>query len=306
MQSSVIRIEVNDMTNNFPWNLGEDYICHYGKGHDDNPPGRGSGRYGWGTGTKNHKPRPKTLKSYIDNYVAERTKQFKNQYGYVPTDKFEEYKAESDRLIEECKQTEGYHQMEAHVKAKELYAEAEQHVDKITSDVSFFADSSRMQMFGLENKQKSIHSLERKIDKKMSEDGMTADEAAASIKDAVRFTTISPTKDFVDNYEWFKGLAEVSGYNESRCKNYFEAYNRGEVKHKSVQCNYKTPDGYEFEIQFHTPESQDVKTRKIPLYEEVRKKDIKPERAKQIEAQMAKMAEEIPNPVGIAKIKDHK
>jgi hypothetical protein len=25
-------------------------ILHYGKGHDDNPPGRGSGRYAWGTG----------------------------------------------------------------------------------------------------------------------------------------------------------------------------------------------------------------------------------------------------------------
>jgi hypothetical protein len=25
-------------------------IMHYGKGHDDNPPGRGSGRYAWGTG----------------------------------------------------------------------------------------------------------------------------------------------------------------------------------------------------------------------------------------------------------------
>jgi hypothetical protein len=25
-------------------------IVHFGKGHDDNPPGRGSGRYAWGTG----------------------------------------------------------------------------------------------------------------------------------------------------------------------------------------------------------------------------------------------------------------
>jgi hypothetical protein len=25
-------------------------LMHYGKGHDDNPPGRGSGRYAWGTG----------------------------------------------------------------------------------------------------------------------------------------------------------------------------------------------------------------------------------------------------------------
>lgn len=28
----------------------EDDILHFGKGHDDNPPGRGSGRYAWGTG----------------------------------------------------------------------------------------------------------------------------------------------------------------------------------------------------------------------------------------------------------------
>jgi hypothetical protein len=25
-------------------------LMHYGKGHDDNPPGRGSGRYAWGSG----------------------------------------------------------------------------------------------------------------------------------------------------------------------------------------------------------------------------------------------------------------
>jgi hypothetical protein len=29
---------------------------HYGKGHDDNPPGRGSGRWAWGSGdnTESH------------------------------------------------------------------------------------------------------------------------------------------------------------------------------------------------------------------------------------------------------------
>lgn len=31
------------------------YLMHYGKGHDDNPPGRGSGRYPWGSGEKNFK-----------------------------------------------------------------------------------------------------------------------------------------------------------------------------------------------------------------------------------------------------------
>ena len=38
------------MTNNYSSNL--DFIIHSGKGHDDNPPGRGSGRYPYGSGAK--------------------------------------------------------------------------------------------------------------------------------------------------------------------------------------------------------------------------------------------------------------
>ena len=38
------------MTNNYSSNL--DFIAHAGRGHDDNPPGRGSGRYAWGSGAK--------------------------------------------------------------------------------------------------------------------------------------------------------------------------------------------------------------------------------------------------------------
>ena len=30
------------------------YISHLGKAHDDNPPGRGSGRYAWGEGERMH------------------------------------------------------------------------------------------------------------------------------------------------------------------------------------------------------------------------------------------------------------
>lgn len=43
------------MDNNFEWNLGGDFIAHYGRGHDENTPGRGSGRYPWGSGAKNGK-----------------------------------------------------------------------------------------------------------------------------------------------------------------------------------------------------------------------------------------------------------
>jgi hypothetical protein len=47
-------------------------LMHYGKGHDDNPPGRGSGRYAWGStkaDTKIHEKNKKKLlknKDYIE------------------------------------------------------------------------------------------------------------------------------------------------------------------------------------------------------------------------------------------------
>lgn len=42
--------------NNYSWNICcDNFIAHYGKGHDENPPGRGSGRYPWGSGAKNGK-----------------------------------------------------------------------------------------------------------------------------------------------------------------------------------------------------------------------------------------------------------
>ena len=32
----------------------ENYLMHAGKAHDENPPGRGSGRYPWGSGNRKH------------------------------------------------------------------------------------------------------------------------------------------------------------------------------------------------------------------------------------------------------------
>lgn len=48
-----------------------DYLEHYGKGHDDNPPGRGSGRYAFGSGERpfQHDPARRKLASSSGNIV---------------------------------------------------------------------------------------------------------------------------------------------------------------------------------------------------------------------------------------------
>lgn len=47
----------------------DDYISHYGKAHDENPPGPGSGRYPWGSGNRKHQ-HEWDLKSRIEKYEA--------------------------------------------------------------------------------------------------------------------------------------------------------------------------------------------------------------------------------------------
>lgn len=44
-------------------------LLHVGKGHDDNPPGRGSGRYPYGSGSRPYQ-REKTRYSGVNNYIS--------------------------------------------------------------------------------------------------------------------------------------------------------------------------------------------------------------------------------------------
>lgn len=189
--------------------------------------------------------------------------------------------------------------------SKQVRKEAEQRIEKIESDVSEAARKSGSKLYGLDHKLKTEESIARKIDKNAKEKQISISQSANDLKDAIRFTTITSEKDFVDSYEKFKAQLERKGYTETRCKNYFELFNQGKVKHKSVQCNYSTDDGYEFEIQFHTPASQDAKIKKVPLYEERRSLNVNKKRADELEKQMEDLALKVKDPVGIERIKSH-
>lgn len=175
----------------------------------------------------------------------------------------------------------------------------------ITKDIKEAAKISNSKLYGLENRLKTVDSIQRKMNKKQIEDDKTEKESTKSIHDSVRYTTISDTKDFVSNYESFKKRMTDLGYVEIECKNYFDQFNKGLVKHKAVQSQFSDKDGFIFEVQFQTPESQKAKTEKIPLYEERRKVGINPDRAKKLEKEMEMLALKVPDPPGIEKIKSH-
>lgn len=176
---------------------------------------------------------------------------------------------------------------------------------KITKDVTSAAKATSGKMYGLEHRLKTEESIDRKINTDSKEKGIDLFEAASNLKDAVRYTLVSSDNDFVKNYNIFKKQLQNNNYEETRCKNYFDMYEKGLVKHKSVQSQFKDPSGYSFEVQFQTPSSQNAKDKKLPLYEEARSLGVTKERKLELEKMMVDLAEQVSTPKNIQRIKSH-
>lgn len=189
--------------------------------------------------------------------------------------------------------------------ADKVYDRASKNEPEITKDIVGSVSESGAKMYGLQYRLKQPTSIAGKIASDSKEDGVSFVESSRGIKDSVRYTAISNNEDFVKNYKSIKSNLESKGYEETRCKNFFVKYQNGEVQHKAVQCTYKSPKGFIFEVQFQTPESQAAKDLKVPLYEERRRRGVSDKRASELEAQMRNLAERVPYPNDISEIKSH-
>ena len=166
-------------------------------------------------------------------------------------------------------------------------------------------------MFGLDFRLKQPTSLGRKIATDVSTDiasfGGDVNKAAKEIKDTIRYTAIYDLDDFTEKYFATKRNLERLGYVELRCKNFYTQYAAGKSQQKAIQCVYfKKPNGIMFELQFHTVESQGVKEVNHPLYEEWRKDDTTIERKAVLDQRMKNLGAEVPDPVGVFDIPEHK
>lgn len=189
-----------------------------------------------------------------------------------------------------------------------IHKEASYNEGQTTFDLTQAVDKCGAKLHGLEHRLKTKKSIARKIDKIMKETGTkyVTPFGGRGISDALRYTVMSKDDDFVKNYETVKNYMQDHGYEETRCKNYWDDYRQGKVKHKAVQCNFKNnKTGYQFEVQFHTPSSQNAKDRKVPIYEKARKVGINPKTKERLEQQMVALAEEVNDPKDIYKIKSH-
>lgn len=189
--------------------------------------------------------------------------------------------------------------------ANEIFNRASKIEPKITNDVISAVSNSGCKMYGLEYRLKQPTSIAGKIASDAKEKNISYKETANGIKDSIRYTSVSDTKTFVKNYNAIKANLESKGYEEVRCKNYFESYRQGKVMHKAVQSVFKDRNGNVFELQFQTPSSQAAKELKLPLYEERRKAGINETRTKELESGMRYLANRVKDPKYIDSILSH-
>ena len=190
--------------------------------------------------------------------------------------------------------------------AENIYNEAAAHEPQITADVISSVEGVDGKMYGLKARLKQPTSMAGKIGQDSKEDNLTFTEAGDNIKDAVRYTAIVDEKNFTNNYNTIKSSLEDKGYKEVRCKNFYELYANGKSEQKAVQCIYEDPQGYKFELQFHTPTSQGAKELNHPLYEEQRAATTSNERKIELGKEMREIGSNVSDPPGVLTIQSHR
>ena len=189
---------------------------------------------------------------------------------------------------------------------QEAFEKAKEVEPQITNDICEVANSTGNKLYGLQFRLKQPTSIAAKIGSDAKDDGVSYEQAVKGLKDLVRYTTVSDDKNFTSNYKKMKKGLESKGYSEVACKNYFDMYNKGLVKHKSVQCTYQNKDGFKFEVQFQTVASQAAKELKLPIYEARRQAGLSDAQKKDLELQMESLAMQVRTPDDVEKILSHK
>lgn len=241
--------------------------------------------------------------------VLDKKKEFDNEMQWVDKKKSNVAKAYNKQPlnIQEIKERAGLNDAEANTCGKianKIFDKASKYEPKITKDLQSSVNK-RGSLYGLDYRLKQPNSIAAKIGADSKENKVDFNTAANDIKDSIRYTVINQNDNFVKNYNTIKNDLLNKGYNETKCKNYFDRFDKGTAKHKSVQSVFVNNDGISFEIQFQTPESQAAKNLKVPIYEERRKLTNTKERNLQLEKQMEDLANMVPNPKRIYSIKEH-
>ena len=184
---------------------------------------------------------------------------------YVPADM--SYKEWYDKYVAKDR-GKSYNQGASEAKAKlyseQLLSKVSKAEPKITSDMKRIAGKNKLD--GLEFRKKTAESLARKIIADSQAENISLSKAASKINDALRYTTIFEPDTFAKEYLKMKQELTTEGYKVVKVKNTWLI----DGPYKGVNTVVEK-DGINFEMQYHTQESFDLKNGSLhELYEKYR------------------------------------
>lgn len=189
----------------------------------------------------------------------------------------------------------------AEKRTDKLLAKAQAIEPVVTQTLKSLQTDSR-HLAGLEYRLKSRESLLRKIMLATKEEN-TKLNTKEKINDVLRYTFESDAMYFVDNFADIRSSLEGLGYKFVRVKNTLKDES---AVYRGVNTQVKTPDGYTFEIQFHTPQSLAIKEKNHVLYEQARVLDLSKEddmtKFAELNRQMQENSRKIPTPQRIGEV----
>lgn len=161
-------------------------------------------------------------------------------------------------------------------------------------------ETNEIRLAGFDFRIKSQSSLARKIRTDAVLEGVSEEHAAQGINDVLRYTYVSPDKSFVEEFVRIRKLIEAEGYNLVEVRNTLKLRKNG---YRGVNTKVEAPDGYIFELQFHTQASLDVKENlNHPLYEKARLAETSAAEREKLTRKMVENSTKIPTPPGIDKV----
>ncbi|TWP22482.1 hypothetical protein ETU10_11080 [Apibacter muscae] len=196
-----------------------------------------------------------------------------------------------DKLRAQKKGDGAFEKSAEQIKAEELIDQAKIAEAELTDLLIKLAEENEGKMEGLDFRLKSVESLTRKL----QTDGLNAE-----MKDVLRYTTIFENSKLTSRTKTMLDALKQNGYKEVAIKNTFKD---GAI-YKGINTNFETPNGQVFELQFHTPESFNVKQNiNHILYEEARLPSTEVARQIELKNIMIENSSKIPNPQGVSSIK---
>ncbi|TVZ04846.1 hypothetical protein EAS64_09380 [Trebonia kvetii] len=156
------------------------------------------------------------------------------------------------------------------------------------------AEDPERHLAGLEHRLKERYRIEEKVTHDIEKRGVSASDAFATMKDAIRYTYCYPDDHYADGVPADCERLKAAGFEHVDSRNWWP-----HDEYKGFNSWWRVPEnGQLFEVQFHTQASLDAKEETHAAYERLRKLPPDHAEVRDLRAYQREVTAKIPMPPG--------